>query len=232
MEKLNSFSKESNEKCVSNIFKGFTKEDSVHAELVLTDGKTSIYNFREYGYQYGGLNGAGDYGSVYHHMLQEYTYSDEFIKFLVQSSLYCIILDCWRLKGKIEEVNKDLSVQIPNGIIKELNGHDNELLNQFIDNQVSYYKYDKASKECYEEEIKDCLLYDKEPYKIKVVNNKIIGSLWNGEQYEFPDVVREAVDLDKLILVRDSFVYVLFAYQLYNTYGINCPSEVIEKGHW
>lgn len=177
----------------------------------------SIYNMREYGYQFGGLDGNGDYGSFYHHLLR---YSDcldkEAMRYIISGSVYTLFSHS---AFKLRTYFKDQ---------KDLSSSDKNMIESYIERQLIHYSTSRPDFDIEEFEEESSSVYKVlyETFFCKVVlKNKSLLVDMNGKEKQLPNYLLYFIDLNKLTL-NGNLMELIVRYELYLEYGIHTPVEI------
>lgn len=117
-----------------NLIIGFEKgrEGDLHENLLFNEDiegtPSALYNMRQYGYQFGGVNADGDFGSNYHNLLKDCRKLEkDAVEYIVNASVYYVV--CLR------------ATSVRKAIIDNdgISAHDRTLLEEFITKQISHY---------------------------------------------------------------------------------------------
>ena len=159
----------------------------------------AIYCFRGYGYQFGGPNGDGDYGSLYHHVLERS------VNILSRAALdYVIKASVFGLFSEFSDRLKDF-IQQNGGMSME----DCQLIEEFCERQAELF-----SDKCLEEELVSGPLskvfYEEDDIKIYLKDWELFYA--NGvTKKRLPDSLANLAQRD-----LDSFVKLVLAYEKFN----------------
>lgn len=176
--------------------------------------KYTLYNMRGYGYQFGGANGNGDYGSFDHFLLDLcHEMNREGIAYIIKASVYTLFSHSSYMLNSALRTQNDLS------------DDDKKILNDYIDRQVDEYaemdnefNLVKFDEEC---KITDKLLYDTFFCKVILKNKRLYVQVGSTEK-ALPDNLLLYMDTDKAEL-REKLLELIVRYELYLSYGIHCP---------
>lgn len=117
-----------------NLIIGFEEnnDDDLHENLLFIEDiskcPSALYNMREYGYQFGGLNARGDFGSNYHHLLRDcHELEKDAVDYIIKASVYDVVF--------LKSTSLRIAIRDNDG----LSSHDRTLLDEFVSKQVEHY---------------------------------------------------------------------------------------------
>ena len=226
---LGEFNKMINE--INLLTKEIINEGDLHEQLLLelpmlkdnqevTNRVYSLYNMREYGYQFGGINANGDFGSFYHHLLR---YSRELnsdaLRYIISASVYTIFSHNSPMLSSALAKQDDI-------------GHeDKELLDAYIGRQVKYYDSNRERfkldifDEDYDDMLgKDTVLYETFFCKVELRNKRLFITIDENEK-QLPNGLLYFIDLGKLTM-HQNMLELIIRYEMYLAYGIHISGAV------
>lgn len=206
-------------------------EGDLHEQLLLelpmlkdnqevTNRVYSLYNMREYGYQFGGLNANGDFGSFYHHLLRYHRELNvDALKYIITASVYTIFGHSSPMLSSALRKQDDI-------------GHkDKELLDAYIDRQVDYYKTNRTpfKIEIFDEDYddmlgKDTVLYETFFCKVELRNKRLFITIGEKEK-QLPNGLLYFIDLGALTM-NQNMLELIIRYEMYLVYGIHISGAV------
>lgn len=180
------------------------------------DTRYSLYNMREYGYQFGGLNANGDFGSFYHHLLRYHRELNvDALKYIITASVYTIFGHSSPMLSSALRKQDDI-------------GHkDKELLDAYIDRQVDYYKTNRTpfKLEIYDDMLgKDIVLYETFFCKVELRDKRLFITIGEKEK-QLPNGLLYFIDLGTLTM-NQNMLELIIRYEMYLVYGIHIPGAV------
>lgn len=200
-------------------------EGDLHEELLVhlpsSDYEYAIYNMRDYGYQFGGVEANGDYGSFYHHLLSNTEYLDEeAIRYLINASVYTLF------SHSSVKLRESLASQ------EDLSSSDKKYLNRYIDDQVTYYRrrsrpgfnLTNFEQYCDLRECNHLVFYETFFCKVELDNKKLVVTT-NGKKKQLPNYFLFFVDVDSKT-ISPNLLELLIRYELYLEYGIHIPEGI------
>lgn len=200
-------------------------EGDLHEELLVNlpsnDYGYAIYNMRDYGYQFGGVEANGDYGSFYHHLLSNTEYLDEeAIRYLINASVYTLF------SHSSVKLRESLASQ------EDLSSSDRKYLDRYIDDQVTYYRrrsnpgfnLTNFEQYCDLRECNHLVFYETFFCKVELDNKKLVVTI-NGKKKQLPNYLLFFVDVDSKT-ISPNLLELLIRYELYLEYGIHIPEGI------
>lgn len=191
----------------------------------------SIYNMREYGYQFGGIGAKVDYGSFYHHLLAVRSEIDkEALNYIIKASVYTLF--------------SHSSIKLKNALSgqKDLSDSDKKILNNYVDGQVKYYDLRSDGfdleyfSERFEEEVdSNITFYNTFFCKVEYKDRNLFVTV-NGKEKKLPQSLIEFVDLYRN-KINENLLELIIRYELYLEYGVHIPAGIectfwyTEKGY-
>lgn len=202
-------------------------EGDLHEQLLLelpmlkdnqevTNRVYSLYNMREYGYQFGGLDANGDFGSFYHHLLRYHRELNvDALKYIITASVYTIFSHSSPMLSSTLRKQDDI-------------GHkDKELLDTYIDRQVDYYKTNRTpfKLEIYDDMLgKDTVFYETFFCKVELRNKRLFITIGEKEK-QLPNGLLYFIDLGALTM-NENMLELIIRYEMYLTYGIHISGAI------
>lgn len=199
------------------------EEKKPHEQLLeeIKNYKYAIYNMREVAYQFGGINGNGDYGSFDHFLLDLcHEMNREGIEYIIRASVYTLF------SHSSLKLNTALKGQ------RDLSKSDKEVLDAYIERQVDYYadmdndfnleRFDTCCKRTRK------TFYETFFCRVYLRKKRLFIEL-NGKEKQLPNNLLLYVDTDK-VEIREKLLELIIRYELYLEYGIHIPAVI--RGDW
>lgn len=191
-------------------------------EIIQRDSTTkySIYNMREYGYQFGGINANGDLGSFYHHLLRyNRELNNDALRYIITASVYTLFSHSSPMLASALAKQDDI-------------GHeDKELLDAYIDRQLEHYdsKRETFKLEIFDEDYgdmlgKDIVLYETFFCKVELRNKRLFITIGEKEK-QLPNGLLYFIDLGALT-INQNMLELIIRYEMYLAYGIHISGAV------
>lgn len=202
-------------------------EGDLHEQLLLelpvlkdnqevTNRVYSLYNMREYGYQFGGINANGDFGSFYHHLLRcSRELNNDALRYIITASVYTIFSHSSPMLASAL-INQD-----------DVGHEDKELLDAYIDRQLKHYhnKRETFKLEIYDDMLgKDTVFYETFFCKVELRNKRLFITIGEKEK-QLPNGLLYFIDLGALTM-NENMLELIIRYEMYLTYGIHISGAV------
>lgn len=202
-------------------------EGDLHEQLLLelpvlkdnqevTNRVYSLYNMREYGYQFGGINANGDFGSFYHHLLRyPRELNNDALRYIITASVYTIFSHSSPMLASAL-INQD-----------DVGHEDKELLDAYIDRQLKHYhnKRETFKLEIYDDMLgKDTVFYETFFCKVELRNKRLFITIGEKEK-QLPNGLLYFIDLGALTM-NENMLELIIRYEMYLTYGIHISGAV------
>lgn len=202
-------------------------EGDLHEQLLLelpvlkdnqevTNRVYSLYNMREYGYQFGGINANGDFGSFYHHLLRYHReLNNDALRYIITASVYTIFSHSSPMLASAL-INQD-----------DVGHEDKELLDAYIDRQLKHYhnKRETFKLEIYDDMLgKDTVFYETFFCKVELRNKRLFITIGEKEK-QLPNGLLYFIDLGALTM-NENMLELIIRYEMYLTYGIHISGAV------
>lgn len=200
-------------------------EGDIHEQLVIeipeSNYEYAIYNMRNYGYQFGGIEANGDYGSFYHHLLKDSEYLDiAAIEYIVTASIYTLFSHC---SPKVEEALRGQY---------DLSQKDKEQLKTYIKEQASFYRRRvrpgfsvvNFDQYCELRNFINQVFYETFFCKVELRNKRLFITI-NGKEKQLEDYLLFFVDVDNK-KINQNLLELIIRFELYNEFGIHTPSGI------
>lgn len=185
--------------------------------------KFAIYNMREYGYQFGGINANGDCGSFYHHLLKyRNSLDEESLRYIIGGSVYTLF------SHSSPKLQMALRGQ------KDLSDSDKKILDNYVERQVKRYKgfeswfdVNEFDADCDDYEVTNKVFYETYFCKIELKDKRLFVTM-NGKEKKLPEHLMTLINLDKLSINID-LLELIVRYELYLEYGVRIPSDIYDS---
>ena len=195
------------------------EEKKPHEQLLeeVENCKYAIYNMREVAYQFGGVNGNGDYGSFDHFLLDLcHEMNREGIEYIIKASVYTLFSHSSLRLNKALKGQRDLSL------------YDKEVLDSYIERQVDYYA--DMDNDFNLDHFDECCKRTRKTFyetffcKVYLRKKRLFIEL-NGKEKELPNNLLLYVDTDK-VEIREKLLELIIRYELYLEYGVHIPNGI------
>lgn len=181
----------------------------------------SIYNMRQYGYQFGGENANGDYGSFYHHLLREARYLNvPAIRYIITASVFTLF--------------SHSSIKLRDALLSQgdLSDRDKEKLRSYIERQTNYYSRGVSSgfslnlfdQYCEIRNFINYTFFETFCCKVELKEKRLFISI-NGKEKQLEDYLLFFVDAYNKT-INNNILELILRYELYLEFGIQIPRGV------